>query len=196
MIPAVRRRRREWRFLMIYANASSMRSFQAACHAMKRPDASRSVSPAPCAGSSNSWLQARFRPSPWAETAAPGVAPPAGTRSRRQRAVFVCDDAGTPVFSDRPCGAAAQRRAVNVELPASGQATRTAAPVPHASTRPRVQPDGQRESAGTAEPRCAALRRQLDELDDRMRSGYSSREAARLWDRWRDLKSRLRAGRC
>jgi hypothetical protein len=139
---------------------------------------------------------AQAGPAVAAETAAPGVAPPAGTRSRRQRAVFVCDDAGTPVFSDRPCGAAAQRRAVNVELPASGQATRTAAPVPHASTRPRVQPDGQRESAGTAEPRCAALRRQLDELDDRMRSGYSSREAVRLWDRWRDLKSRLRAGRC
>jgi hypothetical protein len=131
-----------------------------------------------------------------AETAAAGAAPAAGSRSRRQRAVFVCEDAGTPVFSDRPCGSAALRRAVSVESPAAGQATSTAASVPRYSTRPRVRPDGQRESAGTAEPRCAALRRQLDELDDRMRSGYSSREAARLWDRWRDLKSRLRAGRC
>jgi hypothetical protein len=29
-----------------------------------------------------------------------------------------------------------------------------------------------------------------------MRDGYSSRDAARLWNRWRDLKGRLRAERC
>jgi hypothetical protein len=135
-------------------------------------------------------------PAATAEPAAAGVTPAAGTRSRRQRAVFVCDDAGTPVFSDRPCGAAARRRAVSVELPAAGQTSSTVGSVPRASTRPRIQPDGQRESSGTAEPRCTALREQLEDLDDRMRSGDSSREAARLWDRWRDLKSRLRAGRC
>jgi transposase len=41
MIPAVRRRRRGWRFPMTYANASWMRSCQAACRAMKQPDASK-----------------------------------------------------------------------------------------------------------------------------------------------------------
>jgi hypothetical protein len=29
-----------------------------------------------------------------------------------------------------------------------------------------------------------------------MRSGYSAREAARLWTRWRDLKARIRERRC
>jgi hypothetical protein len=29
-----------------------------------------------------------------------------------------------------------------------------------------------------------------------MRDGYSSREAARLWNRWRELKGRLHAERC
>ncbi len=43
---------------------------------------------------------------------------------------------------------------------------------------------------------CARLERQLDELNDRMRAGYSAREAAKLWQRWRDTKERLRTGRC
>jgi hypothetical protein len=29
-----------------------------------------------------------------------------------------------------------------------------------------------------------------------MRAGYSAREAARLWQRWRGLKERLHATRC
>jgi hypothetical protein len=29
-----------------------------------------------------------------------------------------------------------------------------------------------------------------------MRTGYSAREAARLWDSWRDLKEKLRTTRC
>jgi hypothetical protein len=40
------------------------------------------------------------------------------------------------------------------------------------------------------------LERQLDELNNQMRTGYSAREAARLWDRWRDLKEKLRTTRC
>jgi hypothetical protein len=43
---------------------------------------------------------------------------------------------------------------------------------------------------------CVKLERQLDELNGRMRAGYSAREAARLWQRWRDTKERLRTGRC
>jgi len=43
---------------------------------------------------------------------------------------------------------------------------------------------------------CTPLQRQLDELNDRMRTGYSAREAARLWKRWRDLKEKLRTTRC
>jgi hypothetical protein len=44
--------------------------------------------------------------------------------------------------------------------------------------------------------KCAVLQRQLDGLNDRMRAGYSAREAARLWQRWRDTKERLRTSRC
>jgi hypothetical protein len=44
--------------------------------------------------------------------------------------------------------------------------------------------------------RCTALKRQLDELDDRMRTGYSSREAARLWEHRRALKDGLRSAGC
>jgi hypothetical protein len=29
-----------------------------------------------------------------------------------------------------------------------------------------------------------------------MRTGYSAREAARLWNRWRDLKADIYADRC
>ena len=121
-------------------------------------------------------------------------APAAG--SPRERAVFICEQDGVPVFTDRPCGSAAEQRKLTVDAPAPGAAPGTAPPRPRASTRPRHQPEGQVGPGRTAESRCAALRRQLDELDARMRDGYSSREAARLWTRWRDLKGRLRAERC
>jgi hypothetical protein len=68
--------------------------------------------------------------------------------------------------------------------------------VPQAVTRPRPQPDGRDGAGRTAETRCTTLQRQLEELDDRMRAGYPSREAARLWNRWRQLKARLRTERC
>jgi hypothetical protein len=44
--------------------------------------------------------------------------------------------------------------------------------------------------------RCAALQLELAEVDDRMRAGYAARESARLWERWRSLKDRLRHERC
>lgn len=118
------------------------------------------------------------------------------TASPRQRAIFVCEERGVPVFTDRPCGSATDPRALTIDAPAPGAAPSTVPPRPRASTRPRLQPDGQAGTVRTAATRCTALQRQIDELDDRMRAGYSSREAARLWNRWRDLKDRLRAERC
>ena len=135
------------------------------------------------------------------EQAATPEKPTPGTRhpappSRHRREVFVCDDAGTPVFSDRPCGPDLIRRSVSVEQPIAGQVASTLAPAPSASTRPRARPVDRREVAHDADARCTTLRRQLEQVDDRLRSGYSSREAARLWERRRDLKDELRAGRC
>jgi hypothetical protein len=124
----------------------------------------------------------------------PDLAAPAG--SPRQRVVFVCQQDGVPVFTDRPCGSATGPRTLSVDVPAPGAAPSTAPPRPRASTRPRLQPERQAGTGRAADTRCATLRRTLDELDERMRAGYGSREAARLWSRWRDLKDRLRAERC
>lgn len=126
--------------------------------------------------------------------AVPESAPMVG--SPHQRAVFVCQQDGVPVFTDRPCGSATGPRTLTVEAPPPGAAPNTSPPRPRASTRPRLQPEEQPGTGRVADSRCATLRRQLDEFDARMRDGYSSREAARLWTRWRDLKGRLRAERC
>jgi len=129
-------------------------------------------------------------------TDAPVPAPPAAEQ-RRQRAVFVCDDAGTPVFSDRPCGPAAAPRALRLDEPSrASPGAGMRPPTPPAGTRPRVPPRDANEPGRSTDTRCATLQQQLDELNDRMRTGYSSREAARLWQRWRDLRQRLRTQRC
>jgi len=125
--------------------------------------------------------------------ARPDVEPPPASRGRL---VFVCDDAGTPVFADRPCGPSLTPRSVSFTSPASGAAVSILPPVPRATTRPRRVPAADARPGGTAVDRCTSMRRQLDELDERMRAGYTSREAARLWNRWRELKARLRSQKC
>ena len=127
---------------------------------------------------------------------------PARDSPRQKRAVYVCHDAGIPVFADRPCGAASAARVLTVEAGIGpgvwAGAPSTTAPKPiKASTRP-LPKRGHAADAGDQDigQRCVALRRQLDDLDDRMRTGYSAREAARLWQRWRDARERLRTARC
>lgn len=122
---------------------------------------------------------------------------PAPTPPRQHRAVFVCQEGGVPVFADRPCGSATATRSLVVGAPRSGAASSTTPPAPRASTRPRAiaaRPAAVPNDAGDG--KCAVLQRQLDGLNDRMRAGYSAREAARLWQRWRDTKERLRTSRC
>lgn len=124
----------------------------------------------------------------------PAAPPPAPAR---QRAVYVCQDDGIPIYADRPCGVVTLARSLVVDAPRAGGTTSLTPPEPRAATRPRrlpaVEPGQSARAAGT---RCDALHRQLASLDDRMRAGYSAREAARLWQRWRDLRERLRAERC
>ena len=151
------------------------------------------ISPAPLAraaadGDSSPAAAAEMPPS--AGTAAPGA-------TRRHRAVFVCEDGGVPEYSDRPCAIAGPSRAIVFETPAAGAAFVTSPPVPRASTRPapaRAAPQPVPREAGAS--RCESLERQLGEVNSRMRAGYSAREAARLWQRWRNLKERLHAARC
>jgi hypothetical protein len=126
----------------------------------------------------------------------PDATPPAAA-PRQQRAVFVCQDGGMPVFADRPCGAAAEARTLSIETSRAGAPATTAPHEPRATTRPLRDPRGPAEAPQpAADDRCVVLQRQLDEINARMRSGYSAREAARLWHRWREARERVRAARC
>jgi hypothetical protein len=122
---------------------------------------------------------------------------PPQANPRRQRPIFICQDGSVPIFADRPCGSAAAARTLVIDAPRPGAAATTTPPAPRASTRPRALPGRPDATADReTETRCATLQRQLDELNDRMRAGYSAREAAKLWQRWRDTKERLRTARC
>ena len=116
----------------------------------------------------------------------------------RQRAVYVCQDGGIPMYADRPCGSTIHSRTLVVDPPRAGEPVSLTPREPRAATRPRRLPvvEPGRPGDAAAANDCAALQRQLATLDERMRAGYSAREAARLWQRWRDLRERLRAARC
>lgn len=121
---------------------------------------------------------------------------PAPSTVRSKRAVFVCRGGAGMVYADRPCGQVVESRSLDVLDPGPGQvASTTHKPAP-AATRPRVEPAAAARKEPPGETRCIKLRRQLAGLDDRMRAGYSAREAAWLWNRWRDLKAQIHEARC
>lgn len=125
------------------------------------------------------------------EPAPPPAAP------RRQRAVYVCQQAGIPVYSDRPCGSTSVERTLAVAQPAAGAAPSTSVPKPRAATKPRAsRSDPAVNRRATTGARCESLQRELDQLNDRMRTGYSAREAARLWQRWRETRDQVRSANC
>ena len=121
---------------------------------------------------------------------------------RKQRTVFVCAEDGAPVYSDRPCGPIVAIRELDVSEPGpgpgSGQASSTLRAEPTATTRPLVQRAALESPRRDPDEndRCNELHQQLDAVDEQMRAGYSARQAARLWNRWRDLKARIHASRC
>ena len=121
---------------------------------------------------------------------------PAPPRERARRPVFVCRDGAGVVFSDRPCGQVVEARVIEVLEPGPGQVATTARKVPTAAVRPRAEPVVPDHGPARADGRCARLRAQLEALDDRMRTGYSAREAARLWNRWREIKAQIHDARC
>jgi hypothetical protein len=125
---------------------------------------------------------------------------PERERPSRKRAVFVCRGAGPVVFSDLPCGPVLREHEVSLQLSSSaGGASATTTPAkPAAATRPLPEPALEIDTVASdpTARRCRRLREQLDKLDDRMRTGYPAREAARLWNRWRELKADIYAGRC
>jgi hypothetical protein len=148
--------------------------------------------------------------------AGPGTDPPGGgspavlepsaarPKSRRKRVIFTCTTEAVVEFSDKPCAPASSRRTLEFTTGA-GAAPSTRPSATTASTRPKPMPTpastpddtpaGSRDAAAQAR-QCSTLETQLDSVDKRMRRGYAAREAADLWNRWRDLKEQLRVARC
>jgi hypothetical protein len=116
--------------------------------------------------------------------------------ARHHRLIYACRDDTIPMFSDRPCIGATQTRVVSIAPPAAGRSPTTEPAPPRATTRPRPVVDPAPVTRDPSVDRCLRLREQLEAIDDRMRSGYSAREAAHLWQRWRDAKARLHDAHC
>ena len=118
--------------------------------------------------------------------------------SRRSRPVFVCREGSAVTFADRPCAPASENRIVEWADASgnSGAPPRTDPSPARASTRPRPAATPAPTRLTQKVQRCHELKRQLEAIDDRMRQGYSAREAARLWTQWRDARERLRQSGC
>ena len=112
------------------------------------------------------------------------------------RPVFVCRGPATVIFSDRPCGPLAEARVLQVPEPGPGAAPSVARAPTTEATRPLPKPQVADAKPLEKDDRCRRLRDQRERLDDQMRAGYSAREAARLWNRWRELDAKLYAARC
>jgi len=129
------------------------------------------------------------------EDASPARPAPA-TPTRRSRPIFVCRGAVPVIFADRPCGQFAETRVLQVHEPGPGRAASIVRVPPTDATRPRTEPQTRDASTTARDERCRRLRTQRERLDDRMRSGYSAREAAQLWNRWREVDAQIYAARC
>jgi hypothetical protein len=132
---------------------------------------------------------------------APVPAPARATaRPRRSRIIFACHADGIVEFSDRPCDLAATSRSLEFTTGSPGATPSTK---PHAAVAailpkpvsPRGQPADQPDD-DAREKKCATLEGQLDAVDSRMREGYSARDAAKLWNRWRAIKDELHSAEC
>jgi hypothetical protein len=123
---------------------------------------------------------------------------PTGNQSRKTRPIFVCRSRAPVIYSDRPCGSTSVERALQVpaQQPRPGGVASTVPAAAPAATLPRPQPEPKIDEPDAGDSRCRRLREQREQLDDRMRTGYSAREAAQLWDRWRSLNSEIYRSRC
>jgi hypothetical protein len=123
-------------------------------------------------------------------------------KSRKSRTIFACHAAALVEFSDRPCDMAATSRSLEFTTGTGPGAVPTTRPRETvASTLPKVSvPPAQAEPVAhddeAQKKKCATLQGQLDAVDSRMREGYGARDAARLWNRWRELKAELHTSAC
>jgi hypothetical protein len=128
------------------------------------------------------------------------VSAKAAPRAAR-RLVFSCQAPGLLIFSDRPCGPAAATRELRVDAPAEQNGRGASVAPERARVSMRSTPDRPAGADSPLDPDakpdiCQRLQEAVAALDAHMRNGYSAREAGRLWDRWREAKSRLREARC
>ncbi len=114
----------------------------------------------------------------------------------RTRPIFVCGHAVPVIFSDRPCGTSAEARVLRVHDPGPGRAASVAGTPARETTRLRPEPRAPEPKRVQSDERCRKLRDERERLDDRMRAGYTAREAARLWNRWREVDAQIYAARC
>jgi len=120
-----------------------------------------------------------------------------------RRLVYSCVAPGLVTYSDRPCGPLPEVRELQVQEPPSSAAG--AAPEPGDAGKVAARSDSKTAGGDKADPgdgegrdktNCQQLQATLDTLDSRMRTGYSAREAGRLWERWREAKARLHDANC
>jgi hypothetical protein len=116
--------------------------------------------------------------------------------SRRHRPIFVCRGAGPVIFSDRPCGQFAEMRDVSFAEAGPGRIATVVRPPAPATTRPQAEPRPPDVKPDERTARCQRLLDQRDRLNARMRDGYPARQAAQLWNRWRELAAQVYAERC
>ena len=120
-----------------------------------------------------------------------------------RRLVYSCVTPGHVTFADRPCGPAPNVRELKVAAPAPAAAgaapdlakTRQA-PTTSKREAPAMANAGDSADGDKRATTCQKLQAALDDVDSRMRAGYSAREAGRLWERWRETKARLHESHC
>jgi hypothetical protein len=129
-----------------------------------------------------------------------------------RRRVFTCVTPELVIFSDRPCGPLPDVRELRltpatIPPPGAGPARagsattstrgdRAAASTARTSDRAERDEDTARREAQERASACERLEQAVRDLDQRLRTGYSAREAGRLWARWREARERLRDARC
>ena len=118
-----------------------------------------------------------------------------------RRLVFSCFAPGLVIFSDRPCGPLAAQRELRIDAPPlQGGRGASVTPEPaQSSTRLAVAARSAIAEPVDTEPgvsTCERLEDAVATLDARMRRGYSAKEAGRLWDSWREAKTRLHEAHC
>ena len=115
--------------------------------------------------------------------------------SQRYVGVYECSENGQRIVSDRPCGPGATARILAVEPPNAPPPSVPTfrSPMPGSSTSVRST-SGTGSGVATAsagnEAACAAVDREIDALNARMRQGYGSQTGKVYRARWHALKER------